>query len=182
MTDGVSGHLASMLLISLNQLFPKNSANLSKCAVSNVTLIKSKKPLLFFLLLLSLSSLFLSPFLFFVNLILELLGLNKRAFWRLFTQMTAKFLRLVFKKSARYILYKLRDLARLFTVPCFCVRSSRYSASYRYYYFFYGARPFWFSSVPRRRASKIMAVEEGGRGKRLFFFMFFASPQTVPAL
>ena len=32
------------------------------------------------------------------------LGLNKPALWRFFTQMTANFVRLVFKKSARYIL------------------------------------------------------------------------------
>ena len=41
-----------------------------------------------------------SPFPF--PVILELLGLKKPAFWRLFTHMTANFLRLVFKKSVRY--------------------------------------------------------------------------------
>ena len=41
-----------------------------------------------------------SPFPF--PVILELLGLKKPSFWRLFTQMTANFLRLVFKKSVRY--------------------------------------------------------------------------------
>ena len=35
-------------------------------------------------------------------MILELLGLKERAFWRFFTQMTANFVRLVLKKSARY--------------------------------------------------------------------------------
>ena len=39
----------------------------------------------------------------FVTVILELLGLKKPAFWRLFTQMTANFVRLVFKKSVGHI-------------------------------------------------------------------------------
>ena len=34
---------------------------------------------------------------------LKLLGLKERTFWRLFTQMTASSVRLVFKESARYI-------------------------------------------------------------------------------
>ena len=38
-------------------------------------------------------------------MILELLGLKKHAFWRFFTQMTANFVRLVFKKSARICIY-----------------------------------------------------------------------------
>ena len=48
--------------------------------------------------------LFLLSF-FFVTMILELLGLKKHAFWRFFTQMTANFVRLVFKKSARICIY-----------------------------------------------------------------------------
>ena len=56
-----------------------------------------------FLLLLSFSSLFLFLLSFsFVTVILELLGLKKPAFWCLFAQMTANFVRLVFKKSARH--------------------------------------------------------------------------------
>ena len=54
---------------------------------------------LFFLLALS-----FSPPFSFVGVILELIGLKKPAFWRLFTQMTADFVRLVLKKSARYML------------------------------------------------------------------------------
>ena len=56
----------------------------------------------FFLLLLFFSSLF--PFVLsfsFVTMILEDLGLKKRTFWRFFTQMTANFVRVVFKKSAK---------------------------------------------------------------------------------
>ena len=58
----------------------------------------------FFLLLLSFSLFFL--FLlssFFVAVILELLMLKKRAFWCLFTQITANFVTLVFKKLVRCI-------------------------------------------------------------------------------
>jgi len=36
-----------------------------------------------------------------------LLGLKKRVFWRFFTQMTANLVRLVFKKSARYISFNI---------------------------------------------------------------------------
>ena len=111
--DGGSGHLASMLLISLDQLFPKNSANLSKCSISNVTLVKAKSATITLFssppfLLLAL------PFLLsfsFVTLILELLGLKKRAFWRFFTQMTANFVGLVVKKSARYLIISLNLFA-----------------------------------------------------------------------
>ena len=71
--------------------------------VSKVAIIKTKSATIaFFRLLLSFSSLFLFLFSFsFVTMILELLGLKKHAFWRFFTQMTANFVRLVFKKSAR---------------------------------------------------------------------------------
>ena len=61
------------------------------------------QPLLFFsppFLLLTLSFSF-------VTMILELLGFKKRAFWRFFTRMTANFVRLVLKKSARYTLWRL---------------------------------------------------------------------------
>ena len=59
---------------------------------------------MFSLLLLSFSSLFLVLLSFsFVTITLKLLGLKERTFWRLFTQMTASFVGLVFKESARYI-------------------------------------------------------------------------------
>ena len=48
--DGVSGHLPSMLLISLDQLFVKNSANLSKCAIFNVSFVKTKSATISFFL------------------------------------------------------------------------------------------------------------------------------------
>ena len=94
--------------------------------------------------------------------------------------MTANFLRLVFKKSARYILYKLRDLARLFTVPCFCVRSSRYSASYRYYYSF-----LWRAAILIFKCTEAAGVEDYGcrrRGarKKAFFFHVFRFPPNLP--
>ena len=78
--------------------------------ISEVAILKTNSATIaFFLLLLSSSSLFLFLFLLsssFVTMILELLGLKKPAFWRLFTQMTANFFRLVFKKSARYVCYR----------------------------------------------------------------------------
>ena len=50
------------------------------------------------------SSLFLFLLSFsFLTVILKLLGLKRPTFWRLLTQMTANFVRLVFKNSARYI-------------------------------------------------------------------------------
>ena len=59
--------------------------------------------MLFSLLLLSSSSLSLSLLCFsFVSVILELMGLKKPAFRRLFTQMTANFVRLVFKILVRH--------------------------------------------------------------------------------
>ena len=58
----------------------------------------------FFLLLLSFSLLFLFLLsFFFVAVILELLMLKKPAFWCLFTQITANFVTLVFKKLVRCI-------------------------------------------------------------------------------
>ena len=45
----------------------------------------------------------------YVTVILELIGLKKPAFRRHFTQMTANVVRLFFKKSARYILYVIRN-------------------------------------------------------------------------
>ena len=93
-------------MLSPNGPFASNSFFRPK-TISKVAIIKPRvQRLLFFsLLLLSFSSLFLL-FLFpsiFVTVILELLGLKKRAFWCFFTQTTANFLWLVFKKSARYI-------------------------------------------------------------------------------
>ena len=62
------------------------------------------QPLLFFLVVLSFSSLFLFLLSFpFVTVILEFFALKKPAFRRLFTQMTADFDKLGFKKSVRYI-------------------------------------------------------------------------------
>lgn len=75
---------------------------------SKVATIKTKITTMFFhsLLLLS-SSYFLFPisfshFLSFVSVILQLMGPKKPACWRLFTLMTATFVSLVSKKSARY--------------------------------------------------------------------------------
>ena len=70
---------------------------------SKVAIIKLRvQPFLFSLLLLFFSS--LSLFLLsvsFVTVILELLWLKKPAFWRLFTQMTANFVRSFSRKSTR---------------------------------------------------------------------------------
>ena len=69
--------------------------------LSKVAIIKTKSTTIAFfsLLLPSFSShfLFLSLSFSFVTVIWKLLGLKKPAFWRLFTQLTANFLRLVFK-------------------------------------------------------------------------------------
>ena len=93
-----------------NGPFASNS-NFRPKIISKVAIIKTKSKTIafFFLLLLSFSSLFLFLLSFsFVSMILELLGLKKHAFWRLFTQTTTNFVRLVFKKSARYIYDQLR--------------------------------------------------------------------------
>ena len=93
-----------LITLSPNGPFASNSLKYK------VAILKTKSAIIaFFLLLLSSSSLFLFLFLLsssFVTMILELLGLKKPAFWRLFTQMTANFFRLVFKKSARYVYYR----------------------------------------------------------------------------
>ena len=75
---------------------------------AKVAIIKPRSAtIVFFSLSLSLLLLsYSSPFLFlrsfsFVTVMLELLRLKKHAFWRLFTQITANFVRLVFKKSVR---------------------------------------------------------------------------------
>ena len=61
------------------------------------------QPLCFSLFLLLFSSLFLFLLSFsFFTVILELLRLKKPAFWHLFTQITANFVRLVFKKFAKH--------------------------------------------------------------------------------
>ena len=93
-----------LITLSPNGPFASNSLKYKEA------ILKTKSAIIaFFLLLLSSSSLFLFLFLLsssFVTMILELLGLKKPAFWRLFTQMTANFFRLVFKKSARYVYYR----------------------------------------------------------------------------
>ena len=73
--------------------FLQSSYYKTKSATISFSLSLLSFPLLIFLLLLSFS---------FITVILELLRLKKPAFWRLFTIMTAYFVRLVFKKSVRY--------------------------------------------------------------------------------
>ena len=91
-------------MLSPNGPFASNSFFRPK-TISKVAIIKPRvQRLLFFFssppfLLLALSFI---PFSF-VTVILELLGLKKRAFWCFFTQTTANFVWLVFKTSARYI-------------------------------------------------------------------------------
>ena len=91
-------------MVSPNGPFASNSFFRPK-TISKVAIIKPRvQRLLFFFssppfLLLALSFI---PFSF-VTVILELLGLKKRAFWCFFTQTTANFVWLVFKTSARYI-------------------------------------------------------------------------------
>ena len=91
-------------MLSPNEPFASNSFFRPK-TISKVAIIKPRvQRLLFFFssppfLLLALSFI---PFSF-VTVILELLGLKKRAFWCFFTQTTANFVWLVFKTSARYI-------------------------------------------------------------------------------
>ena len=114
-------------------MFPKNFANLWKCAIlgsfkwqtllilqikiaSNSFFFSAKnylqssrykrklivQSLLFSLLLLSSSSLFLFLLSFsFVSVILELIEPKKLAFWRLLTRLTTNFEKFVFKNSAR---------------------------------------------------------------------------------
>ena len=98
-----------LITLSPNGPFASDSFFRPK-TISEVAILKTNSATIaFFLLLLSSSSLFLFLFLLsssFVTMILELLGLKKPAFWRLFTQMTANFFRLVFKKSARYVYYR----------------------------------------------------------------------------
>ena len=84
-------------LITLSPIRP--FASNSFFFISKVAIIKTKSVTLLFFF----SSLFLFLLSFsFVTVILELLALKKLAFWRLFTQMTANFVRLVFKKSATF--------------------------------------------------------------------------------
>ena len=100
-------HLAGFLItLSPNGPFVSNNFFRPKTISKVATILTKSATIAFFLLLLlSFSSLFLFLlFFFFVTMILELLGLKKPAFWRFFTQMTANFVRLVFKKSARHIL------------------------------------------------------------------------------
>ena len=97
--------MGSSFLITLlrNGPFASNSFFGQKLS-PKVAIIETKSAAVaLFLLLLSFSSLFLFLLSFsFVTVILELLGLKKPAFWCLFAQMTANFVRLVFKKSARH--------------------------------------------------------------------------------
>ena len=80
----------------------------------NHLVAREKKPLVpwvpFLLLALSFSSYLGFSF---VNMILEFIGLKKSAFWRLFTQMTANFVRFVLKKPVRYMLFKIRSVNQL---------------------------------------------------------------------
>ena len=70
--------------------------------------------LLFFRLPLPFCSLFYFLLFFsFVAMILALVGLKERAFWGFLTEMTANFVRLVFKTSARYLNKQKVDLIRL---------------------------------------------------------------------
>ena len=62
---------------------------------------------------------------------------------------------------------------RLFTVPYFFVRSSRYSASYYLWW------PSWLSNVPRGQASGIIAVGEGGKKNRGTAFALIALPNKL---
>ena len=78
--------------------------------ISKVAIIKTKSATIAFFssppfLLLPLS---FSPFLFLCYVILEILGVKKPAIWSRFTQMTANFVRLVFKKSARPIYIEMK--------------------------------------------------------------------------
>ena len=90
-------------MLSPNGPFASNSFFRPK-TLSKVAIIKTKSATMVFFfscppfLLLALS---FFPFSF-VSVILELLGLKKHAFWCFFTQTTANFVWLVFKKSARY--------------------------------------------------------------------------------
>ena len=113
--DIISGHLASMLLIVRDLLagfliallqngpFAPNSFFWSKTIAKVRSYYKNKEcnhcVFLFSSFLFSSLFLFLLSFSFF-TVILELLRLKKPAFWHLFTQITANFVRLVFKKFA----------------------------------------------------------------------------------
>ena len=93
-----------LITVSPYRPFASNSFFFRPKAISKVAIIKTKSATFafLFLLLLSFSSLFLFLLsFFFVTMILDLLGLKKPVFWRFFTQMTANFVMLVFKKSAR---------------------------------------------------------------------------------
>ena len=98
-TKNLAGYLKTL---PPNGPFPSNSFFGHK---PKVAIIKTNCATIAFFscrpfLLLALS---FSPFLPFVTVILEFFALKKPAFRRLFTQMTADFDRLGFKKSVRYI-------------------------------------------------------------------------------
>ena len=105
-----------MKTLSPNRPLPLNSFFFRP---KKVSIIKTKSAtIVFSLLLLSLSLLLLFLLSFsFVGVILELIGLKKPAFWQLFTQMTADFVRLVLKKSARYIYIYISNKMRYFSYP-----------------------------------------------------------------
>ena len=92
--------LLAGFLKTLSQNEPFASNSLFRPKTLQVAIIKTKSTTTAFSLLLpSFSShfLFFSLSFSFVTVIWKLLGLKKPAFWRLFTQLTANFLRLVFK-------------------------------------------------------------------------------------
>ena len=101
--------------------------------ISKVPIIRMQ-PLLFSLLL-ALSFLFLLSFSF-VTVIFELLWLKKPGFWRLFTQMTANFLKLVFKKSVGYkwaLLISFESKHYFVICTCYLVRKAYYHTYKRIY-------------------------------------------------
>ena len=93
-------HLAGFFqTLSPNEPFASNSFFRPEISLQSSHPEKTTRvqPLLFSLLHLSFSSLFVFLLSFsFVTVILELFGLTKPYFWRLFTQMTANFVRLGF--------------------------------------------------------------------------------------
>ena len=98
-------YLAGFLItLSPNRPFASNTFFRPKI-ISKVAITKTKSATAFFssppflLLALSFGSFPFPSLLWFWSFS----GLKKRAFWRFFTQMTANFVRLVVKKSARYI-------------------------------------------------------------------------------
>ena len=99
----ISRHIclaAFLITLSLNGTFVSNSF-LRRKTIYKVAIIKTKSATIAFFLF-SLLFLFLLSF-FFVTVILELLGLKRLAFWRLFTPMTAIFFLSWFKKKKKQL-------------------------------------------------------------------------------